>query len=50
MLLKGDEGCYFVEVSENQVNVFGIATRSNKKNIKKFENLINEVYDVNFQC
>ena len=49
VLLKGDEGRYLVEVSENQVNVLGIAARGNKKNIKKFENLMNEIYGVNLQ-
>ena len=49
VLLKADEGRYLVEVSENQVNVLGIAARGNKKNIKKFENLMNEIYGVNLQ-
>ncbi len=49
MLLKGDESRYLVEVSKNQVNVLGIGARGNKKNIKKFENLMNEIYRVNLQ-
>jgi hypothetical protein len=49
VLMKGDEGRYLVEVSGNQVNVLGICARGNKKNVKSFENLMNEMYDVNLQ-
>jgi hypothetical protein len=49
VLIKGDEGRYLVEVSGNQVNVLGICARGNRKNIKTFERLMNEMYDVNIQ-
>jgi len=49
VLIKGDEGRYLVEVSGNQVNVLGICARGNSKNVKTFESLMNEMYDVNLQ-
>ena len=49
VLIKGDEGGYLVEVFENQVNVLGICSRGNKKNVKSFENLMNGMYGVNLQ-
>jgi hypothetical protein len=49
VLIKGDEGRYLVEVSGNQVNVLGICARGNRKNVKSFENLMNEMYGVNLQ-
>ncbi len=49
MLIKGDEGRYLVEVSENQVNILGIRARGSSKNVKKCKNLMNEMYGVNLQ-
>jgi hypothetical protein len=49
VLIKGDEGRYLVEVSGNQVNVLGICARGNRKNVKTFESLMNEMYGVNLQ-
>ena len=49
VLIKEAHGRYLVEVSGNQVNVFGICSRGNKKNVNSFERLMNEMYDVNLQ-
>ena len=49
VLIKGAHGRYLVEVSGNQVNVLGICSRGNKKNVNSFERLMNEMYDVNLQ-
>lgn len=49
VLIKGAHGRYLVEVSENQVNILGICYRGNKKNVSRFEKLMNEMYDVNLQ-
>ena len=49
VLIKGDEGRYLIEVSGDQVNVLGICARGNNKNVKRFRNLMNEMYGVNLQ-
>jgi hypothetical protein len=49
VLIKGAHGRYLVEVSGNQVNVLGICSRGNKKNVNSFEKLMNELYNVNLQ-
>ena len=49
VLIKGDEGRYLVEISGDQVYVLGICVRGNKKNVKSFEKLMNEMYGVNLQ-
>ena len=49
VLLKGDDSHYLVEFSGNQVNILGICARGNRKNLKSFENLMNEIYGVNLQ-
>jgi len=49
VLIKGAEGRYLVEVSGNQVNILGICARGNKKNLKTFKSLMNEMYGVNIQ-
>ena len=49
VLIKGDAGRYLVEKSGNQVNVLGMCDRGNKKNVKSFQNLINEMYGLNLQ-
>ena len=49
VLIKGDEGRYLVEISGDQVDVLGMCARGNKKNVKSFENLMNDMYGVNLQ-
>ena len=49
VLIKGDEGRYLIEVSENQVNILGICARGNNKNLLRFKNLMNGMYGVNIQ-
>lgn len=49
VLIKGPYDRYLVEVSENQVNVLGICSRGNQKNINSFQRLMNKVYNVNIQ-
>ena len=49
VLIKGAHSRYLVEVSGNEVNVLGICSRGNKKNVNSFERLMNEMYDVNLQ-
>ena len=49
VLIKGDESRYLVEVSGSQIKVLGMCSRGNKKNVKSFKNLMNEMYGVNLQ-
>ena len=49
VLIKGNEGRYLVEVSGSQIKVLGMCFRGNKKNVKSFKNLMNEMYGVNLQ-
>ena len=49
VLIKGNKGRYLVEISGDQVNVFGICDRGNQKNVENFENLMNRMYGVNLQ-
>ena len=49
VLIKGAEGRYLIEVSGDQVNVLGICSRGNKKNVQSFKNLMNKMYNVNLQ-
>ena len=49
VLIKGAHGRYVVEISGDQVNVLGIGARGNNKNMKTFQKLMNEMYDLNLQ-
>jgi hypothetical protein len=49
VLIKGGQGRYLVEVSGDQVTILGMAARGNNKNLKAFESLMNEMYDVDLQ-
>jgi len=49
VLIKGTHGRYVVEIFGDQVNVLGICARGNRKNVKTFESLMNEMYGVNLQ-
>ena len=49
VLIKGAHGRYLVEISGDQVNVLGIGARGNTKNMKTFQKLMNEMYDLNLQ-
>ena len=49
VLIKGAHGRYVVEISRDQVNVLGIGARGNNKNMKTFQKLMNEMYDLNLQ-
>ena len=44
VLIKGREGRYLVEVSDNQVNILGVGARGNKKNLLNFRDLMNGKY------
>lgn len=49
VLIKGAHGRYVVEISGDQVNVLGIGARGNYKNMKTFQKLMNEMYNLNLQ-
>jgi len=49
VLIKGAHGRYVVEISGDQVNVLGIGACGNYKNMKTFQKLMNEMYDLNLQ-
>ena len=49
VLIKGAHGRYVVEISGDQVNVLGIGARGNNKNMKTFQKLMNEMYNLNLQ-
>jgi hypothetical protein len=42
-------GRYGVEISGDQVNLLGIGARGNNRNMQTFQNLMNEIYDLNLQ-
>ena len=50
-LIKTDKGRYIVKHKSGEINVdvLGIADRSNKKNILKFKKLMNKMYGLNLQ-
>jgi hypothetical protein len=48
-LIKGAHGRYVVEIFGDQVNVLGIDARGNNRNMQTFQNLMNEMYDLNLQ-
>jgi len=49
VLIKGAHGRYLVEIFGDQVNVLGIGARGNNRNMQTFQNLMNEMYDLNLQ-
>ena len=49
VLIKGAHGRYVVEIFGDQVNVLGIGARGNNRNMQTFQNLRNEMYDLNLQ-
>ena len=49
VLIKCSKGRYLVEVVDTKVDILGISLRSNKKFMKKFETLMNKLYNLNLQ-
>lgn len=49
MLIKEDESRCFLEVLGNQIKVFGMCSKGNRKNVNIFKNLVNKMYDVNLK-
>jgi len=49
VLIKAGHGRYLVEVFKDQVDVLGISDRDNNRNMQTFQNLMNEIYDLNLQ-
>ena len=49
VLIKGDEGRYLVEVSEDQIKVLKMCARGNNKNVNNFKSLMNKMYGVNLK-
>lgn len=49
VLIKGGHGRYLVEIFGDQVNILGIGARGNNKNMQTFQNLMNEMYNLNLQ-
>ena len=50
VLIKGRHGRYLVQkVLVDQVNILGVATRGNSKNMNSFESVINNLYDLNLK-
>lgn len=49
VLVKRAHGRYLLEISGHQVDVLGIGGRGNSQNMETFQNLMNEMYDLNLQ-
>ena len=41
--------CLFVEVSDTHVDILGMSYRGDKKGIKTFQNLMNDIYGLNLK-
>jgi len=47
--VKGKNSRYVVEVFKDRVDVLGIGVRGNEKSMQTFQDLMNELYGLNFQ-
>ena len=49
-LIKGDNGRYLIEFkSDNAIDILGIGYQGDTKNMNQFENLMNQMYDVDIK-
>ena len=49
VLVKKPEGRYIVDVSDTEAQIVGVSSRTNKKSMGKFKNLMNKLYDLNLE-
>jgi len=49
VLVKKPEGRYIVDVSDTEAQIVGISSRTKKKSMGKFMNLMNKLYDLNLE-
>ena len=49
VLVKKPEGRYIVDVSDTEAQIVGVSSRKNKKDMSKFETLMNELYNLDLK-
>ena len=49
VLIKCPKGRYLVEVVDTKADILGVSLRTNRKFMKRFEKLMNEIYDVDLK-
>ena len=49
VLVKKNEGRYLVDVSDTHADILGLSSRTNQVCMRKFEKLMNELYDLNLK-